>query len=259
MTEEKPSSYIYEIPVTELESYDKQPRKHFDDDTLINLKENILRNGIVTPLLITKENKILSGERRLRAAKQAGLDTVPVIYKEDNIYELAVLDNIMREDLTVIERAEALNNLYDEQKKEDKGVTIENFGSAYSFKKSSISEYFKIAGMREGIKKLFRDEPEAALRRLKEIASIKDSDKQLKQAKQYKETLKDKARQRTNRQDAAINKVDRFLEDMQKVREGQKAFSTWETEKQQAYMEKLKRLQSQINEFMENADKESDK
>ncbi len=259
MPEEKPSSYIYEVAVSLLESYDKQPRKHFDDETLESLKENILKNGIITPLLVTKEHKIISGERRFRAAKQAGLDAVPVIYKEDNIYEVAVLDNIMREDLTVIERAEALKNLYDEKKKEDRDLTDEKFGGAYSFKKSSISEYFKIAGMKEKIRELFRDEPEAALRRLKEIASIKDSDKQLKQAKQYKETLKDKARQRSTKPDAAVKKVDAFLKDLEKVTQGKTNFNNWEEEKRRIYLDKLKSLKLQLHEFIQNSDREPGK
>lgn len=251
MTEEQSSSYIYEIAIGELVSYDNQPRKHFDNETIESLKENILRNGIVTPLLVTKEHKIISGERRFRAAKQAGLDTVPVIYKEDNIYEVAVLDNIMREDLTVIERAEALKNLYDEQKKEEGGLTEEEFGNRFGFKKSSISEYFKIDGMKEKIKKLLRDEPAAALRKIKEIAAIKDAQKQLKAAKKYKESLKGKERQRSTKQAAAVKKVDSFLKDIRKIREGRTAFSTWDTSEQQAYLTKLKELEDQLSEIID--------
>jgi len=253
------SSYIYEVPVNKLKSYERQPRHHFDDKALEGLKENILKNGIVTPLLVSREHEILSGERRFLAAKSAEMDTVPVIYKEDNIYEIAVLDNIMREDLTAVEKAEALKDLYEQQKEEDDSIGDGDFGKAYSFKKSSISEYFSIANMDEAIKKLFRDEPEAALRRLKKIASIKDPEKQLAEAKKFKETLEEKERKRSTKPEAAVKKIDDFLKHIEKVTEDKQNFFNWEKDEQQTYIDKLKMLESQLTNLLKKVDSEPEK
>src|SRR5690625_5177521 len=108
---------IQEIAVAECRPNPYQPRKNFQADAIEELKESILEYGIIQPLVVRKSIKgyeIVVGERRFRAAKEAGLETVPVIVKEltdDKMMELALLENLQREDLTPIEEAHDYANL----------------------------------------------------------------------------------------------------------------------------------------------------
>lgn len=108
------------VDVALISSNPWQPRKHFDEEALIDLKESILEHGILSPLLVTKADKgyfLVAGERRLRAAKLAGLQEVPVIvrdFEQKTMAELAIIENIQRENLSPIEEALAYQELIDE-------------------------------------------------------------------------------------------------------------------------------------------------
>ena len=110
------------IPIKECRTNPYQPRKTFDADALEELKVSILEHGIIQPLIVRKSIKgyeIVAGERRFRAAKLAGLDEVPAIvkdYDDAKMMEIALLENLQREDLTVIEEALAYKSLIEELK-----------------------------------------------------------------------------------------------------------------------------------------------
>lgn len=98
-----------------------QPRRKFDDGALDELADSIREKGILQPLVVTKTGagyELIAGERRLRAAARAGLESVPVIVKKDldagELVELALIENIQREDLTPLEQARAYQRLVDE-------------------------------------------------------------------------------------------------------------------------------------------------
>lgn len=99
------------IPLIEIEPNKSQPRKKFDEDALNELAESIKQYGIIQPIVVQKRDKyyeIIAGERRWRAARLAGLKEVPVIIKDYNpqeIIEIALIENIQREDLNPIEEA----------------------------------------------------------------------------------------------------------------------------------------------------------
>ena len=113
---------IREMKLNEIEPNADQPRKNFNDEKLIQLAESIKNHGIIQPLIVKKYEdtyKIVAGERRWRAARIAGLDTVPVIIKDfssKQVMEVALIENIQREDLNPIEEAEAYQNLAKEFK-----------------------------------------------------------------------------------------------------------------------------------------------
>lgn len=107
---------VVEIDLTTIEPNPFQPRKHFDEDALKELAESIRVNGILQPIIVKKVLNgylLVTGERRVRAAKMAGFSTVPAIVRDYNtryLAELALLENIQREDLTIVEEAEAYRN-----------------------------------------------------------------------------------------------------------------------------------------------------
>lgn len=108
------------IKLSMIEPNREQPRKHFDEDALIELSESIKKIGIICPLLVQKENdyyKIVAGERRWRAAKLAGLKEIPVVIKNMDKQETlvtALVENIQREGLNPIEEAVAYQTLIKE-------------------------------------------------------------------------------------------------------------------------------------------------
>ena len=110
------------VKISLVEPNREQPRKHFDEDGLLELAESIKQYGILQPLLVQEKNgyyEIIAGERRWRAAKLAGLKEVPVIIRkltDQQIVEISLIENIQREDLNPIEEAEAYQRLISEYK-----------------------------------------------------------------------------------------------------------------------------------------------
>lgn len=111
-----------EIEIGLIDRNPDQPRKNFDEDALNELAESIKNYGVVQPIIV-KENKgryvIIAGERRWRASRIAGLKTVPCLikdYSKQEISEIAIIENLQREDLNPIESARAIKNLIEEYK-----------------------------------------------------------------------------------------------------------------------------------------------
>lgn len=114
---EAPGRREVELPIEEIRPNPYQPRKEFDKKALEELSESIKTHGIFTPLLVRRSVSgydLITGERRLRAAKMAGLKTVPAIqveFTEEQMMEIAILENVQREDLNPIEEAAAYESL----------------------------------------------------------------------------------------------------------------------------------------------------
>jgi len=122
-----------------------QPRTHFDETSLQGLAESIRSHGIVQPLLVRRRGdgyELIAGERRWRAAKLAGLTRVPVVVKEvadDSLLEIALIENIQREDLNPIEEAQAYKKLI-----ETVGLTQESLAGRVGRDRSYITNYLRL-------------------------------------------------------------------------------------------------------------------
>lgn len=121
-----PASGEQKVKITKVEPNRTQPRKNFDEDSLIELADSIRQFGVLQPLLVQKKGdyyEIIAGERRWRAAKMAGLKEIPVIireYSHQEMVEIALIENIQRENLNPIEEAQAFKRLLEEfQLKQD--------------------------------------------------------------------------------------------------------------------------------------------
>ena len=118
--QENQSAEIKELAVSEVFPNPEQPRKAFDENALKELAASILKHGVIQPITVAESHggyMIVAGERRFRASVLAGLKTVPAIvkdYDEREIKEVALLENLQREDLNPIEEARALQRLMDE-------------------------------------------------------------------------------------------------------------------------------------------------
>jgi ParB family chromosome partitioning protein len=123
-----PSSGVFKIPIEKITPNPHQPRSNSTSENLVELADSIQKYGIIQPLIVTHkpgtdQYTLIAGERRLLAAKQAGLDSVPALLRETNDQErleLALIENIQREDLTPLETAEAYRQL------------VEDFGLSHS-------------------------------------------------------------------------------------------------------------------------------
>ncbi len=109
---------VHELNIIDVEPNQNQPRKHFDEEKLESLAESIKEMGVILPIIVVKQENgrylIIAGERRWRAAKKAGLKTIPAIvkdYKSKEAAEVAMIENLQREDLNPIEEAEGYKSL----------------------------------------------------------------------------------------------------------------------------------------------------
>ena len=117
IVENTPKDDIVEVKLSELRSNPYQPRQKFDQEKLVELANSIKEYGVLEPIIVTKSIKgyeIVAGERRKKASELAVLETIPAIIKEftdSEMMQIALLENIQRENLTAIEEAEAYSNL----------------------------------------------------------------------------------------------------------------------------------------------------
>jgi ParB family chromosome partitioning protein len=134
-----------------------QPRKHFDHNQLVELSESIVHNGLIQPIVVRKADErgtfeIIAGERRFRAAKMAGLTTVPVIVKEvsnSQALEWAIIENVQREDLSVIEEAQGYKQLMAEFE-----YTQDQVAKKTGCSRSHIANILRLLSLPEEVQKM---------------------------------------------------------------------------------------------------------
>lgn len=142
----RPMAAAGEIAVSLIRPNPKQPRTQFDSDALEELADSIRTLGVIQPVTVKKEPDglytIISGERRWRAAQMAGLETVPVHLREaddQTLHEMALVENIQRQDLNAMEVAFSLQRLMDEC-----DLTQENLSDRVGKKRSTIANYLRL-------------------------------------------------------------------------------------------------------------------
>ena len=140
------SSTINEIPLEQIEANPNQPRREFDEDALQELANSIVEIGIIQPITLrqVEDNKfqIIAGERRWRASQLAGLQAIPAYIrtiKDESIMELALVENIQREDLNAIEIALAYEHLLSAE-----GMTQERVSERVGKSRTAITNYLRL-------------------------------------------------------------------------------------------------------------------
>lgn len=133
------------LPISEVKPNKGQPRKTFRPEELAELTDSIKQNGILQPLLVRKKGsgyEIVAGERRYQAAKAAGLSEVPVVIREisdDEVFKLALIENLQRSDLSPLEEAQGYRQLIKE-----KGLTQEELAKILSKSRSAITNTLRL-------------------------------------------------------------------------------------------------------------------
>lgn len=138
-----------EIKIDEIHPNPNQPRKEFDEDALAELATSIRENGIISPITVRKtaehSYQIIAGERRYRASKMAGLEKMPAYIKEvddDKVLEMALIENIQREDLNAIEIALSYEGLVTEY-----GLTQEQIAERVGKKRATVANYLRLLNL----------------------------------------------------------------------------------------------------------------
>jgi ParB family transcriptional regulator, chromosome partitioning protein len=149
---------IVEVKLSELRPNPYQPRKQFDVEAIEELKESIAIHGIIQPLIVRKSIRgyeIVAGERRFRASKEAGLETVPAVVKsltENQMREIALIENLQRENLNAIEEAEAYQSIMDAI-----NVTQEELAKRLGKSRPYIANHLRLLHLPASIQSLLSD------------------------------------------------------------------------------------------------------
>lgn len=146
------------LPINQLEAGKFQPRQTFDDEAINALTQSVKEKGILQPILVRKKNdkyEIIAGERRFRAAQKAGLTEVPVIEKnlaDNEVLEVALVENIVRQNLTALEEAAGFDKLI-----KDFNYTQEKLSSVVGKSRSYIANTLRLLSLPEGVKLLLNN------------------------------------------------------------------------------------------------------
>lgn len=177
---------LYQISVIDFRTDPDQPRKYFDPAALQELAESIKRHGIIQPVLFQPAEQgwlnIVAGERRIAAAKLAGLLMIPALMVEGNTDEISLVENLQRKDLTPVEEAEALDRIMKRH-----SYSQEDLIAVVGKPKSSISELLSLNRLPAEIKAECRKDPSVPRYILVEIAKSKQERGMLTMYRKYKE------------------------------------------------------------------------
>lgn len=183
IVENASESDIEEIPISEIRTNPYQPRKRFDEEKLKELSESIKEHGLFQPIIVKKSIKgyeLVAGERRTKAAKMAGFDKIPAIvrnFTDEEMMEVALLENIQRENLNPIEEAEAYERILKKS-----NITQEELAKVVSKSRSYITNVIGLVSLPEEVK-LLVIEGKLSMAHARILSKIEDKDYVIKLAK----------------------------------------------------------------------------
>lgn len=173
---------VQTLKITEVEPNRNQPRKQFDEEALDELAESIKRYGLIQPIIVTKKDgyyQIVAGERRWRASKKAGLTTISAIVREDDDKknkEIALIENIQREDLNAVEKAMGMKLLMEEY-----DLTQAQLAEIVGKSRSGVANTLRILNLDERVLNLAK-EGKITEGHCRALLAYEDGDKQLAEA-----------------------------------------------------------------------------
>ena len=168
---------VKELDLSDIRPNPYQPRKRFDDKSLRELSDSIKENGVFQPIIVRKSvngYEIIAGERRYRASKLAKKKTIPAIvrkFDESQMMEVAVLENLQREDLTPLEEAQAYEML-----QKNLGLTQEEFSKRMGKSRPYIANYLRLLTLPSKTKRLLQH-GDLSMGQARTLLGLKDKDK----------------------------------------------------------------------------------
>lgn len=174
---------ILEVDIDLIEPNSLQPRTNFDEERLEELAQSIRANGIIQPILVRRTNsdryQLVAGERRWRAAQKAGLQRIPCVVRdipEDRVLELALIENIQRQELNAIEEAHAYKRLI-----ETLGLTQEMVAQRVGRDRTFITNYLRLLRLPDDVQRLVEQE-KISMGHARALLGIDDAEVQRKLA-----------------------------------------------------------------------------
>ena len=204
---------VQNIKVIEIEPNKEQPRKHFDSESLEDLAKSIKRYGVIQPIIVNKKDNyymIVAGERRWRASKIAGLTEIPCIVRDNDERknrEIALIENIQREDLNPIETARGFKQLLDEYE-----LTQQELADMVGISRSALANTVRLLNLDPRIMKL-AEEGKLLECHCRSLMAIDDVEKQYKAALRIIEngdTVRDIERKVKNTREARSKKDNKY-------------------------------------------------
>lgn len=204
---------VQNIKVIEIEPNKEQPRKHFDSESLEDLAKSIKRHGVIQPIIVNKKDNyymIVAGERRWRASKIAGLTEIPCIVRDNDERknrEIALIENIQREDLNPIEKARGFKQLLDEYE-----LTQQELADMVGISRSALANTVRLLNLDPRIMKL-AEEGKLLECHCRSLMAIDDVEKQYKAALRIIEngdTVRDIERKVKNTREARSKKDNKY-------------------------------------------------
>jgi ParB family chromosome partitioning protein len=178
---------LYDLDITTVQPDPEQPRKYFDEQALADLTASITSHGVLQPILVREGVDgvfiIVSGERRYQATVKAGLATIPAILTDGEPAEISIIENLLRENLTAIEEAEAVERL-----RAVHDYALSDLATALGKSDSTLSEILSLNKLPSDVKDDCRNDPKAARGILAAIAKAKTPEKMTALYTKYKES-----------------------------------------------------------------------
>jgi ParB family chromosome partitioning protein len=172
----KARTVLTALPLSAVRPNPAQPRRHFDPDALAELAASIAQHGLLQPVIVKREDDgylIMAGERRYRAAQLAGLAVIPALVRDDDPLEIAIIENLQREDLSALEEAEGLGALIDQY-----GYTHEALAELIGKSRPYVSNTLALRRLPEEIKQAYHASPDVSREILISVARAATPEKQ---------------------------------------------------------------------------------
>lgn len=226
---------VNEIPIDNIEINPFQPRKEFEEDALNELATSIKELGIIQPITVREispnKYQLITGERRFRASKIVGLETIPAFVRKANdteMLEMALVENIQREDLNAIEIALSYNRLIEECK-----LTQETLSDKVGKKRSTIANYLRLLRLPAIIQIAIKDK-KLSMGHARAIVTIEDTEAQLML---FDQIIKN---------DYSVRKIEELVRNIDQIKAQKKEKKTGKTETE------YKELQNHLEKYFQS-------
>ena len=212
--ESTPKDEIIEVSLDELRPNPYQPRKVFDQEALEELSSSIREHGVFQPIIIKKSIKgyeIIAGERRVRASKLAGKETIPAIirdFTDEQMMEISLLENLQRENLNPIEEAQAYRSMLDKL-----GITQEELSNKVGKSRSHITNIIGILRLPEEVQKMIAQE-KLTMSHAKLLSKLENEEDIIEMADRIELTNEKQKKNKIERKVSTQSTEYKYVEDM---------------------------------------------
>jgi ParB family chromosome partitioning protein len=246
---------FYQLPLEAISPDPGQPRKTFDEQALEELSQSIKQNGVLQPVIVRampeQANRFLlvAGERRWRASKIAGLESIPAIISKGNPREISLIENIQRENLKPIEEAEAFREMIEQH-----GYTQEQLAQAVGKARTTVTEVLSLTRLPAALREECR-RADIPRRILVEVAKQKSEKAMLAlfsrvrlgglKGDQVREITRSKGKEAQGQAVAMLFAIDRFSQSLGKL-----TWDTMEIEERAALLDNLQQLRDRLDDLI---------